>query len=45
VLAGRLQRIAADSKFIFDHLTMLFETETFDMDHLVPWLLEIVQPG
>ena len=39
------QRIVADSAALFDHMTMLFETGTFDMDHLVPWLQEIVHSG
>jgi death-on-curing protein len=39
--------ITADSKTIYEHMIQLFETRSFDMDHLVPWLEEIVRatPG
>jgi len=36
--------INADSKAINDHMMELFEARTFDMEHLVPWLQEIVEP-
>ncbi len=36
--------ITADSKAIYDHMMELFEARTFDMEHLVPWLQEIVEP-
>lgn len=36
--------ITADSKAIYDHMLRLFEKKTFDMEHLVPWLQEIVRP-
>jgi death-on-curing protein len=36
--------ITADSKAIYDHVIKLFEERTFDMEHLVPWLQEIVRP-
>ena len=36
--------ITADSKAIYDYIIKLFEERTFDMDHLVPWLQEILQP-
>jgi death on curing protein len=35
--------ITADSKAIYDHMMKLFEDRTFDMEHLVPWLQEIVR--
>jgi len=38
------RRIVADSPAIFDHMMMLLEAGTLDMDHLVPWLQEIVLP-
>jgi death-on-curing protein len=37
--------IVADSKSIYDYIIKLFEDRTFDMDHLVPWLQEIVRPS
>ena len=37
--------ITADSKSIYDHIIKLFEERTFDMEHLVPWLQQIVRPG
>ncbi|MFL6605053.1 MAG: type II toxin-antitoxin system death-on-curing family toxin [Steroidobacteraceae bacterium] len=36
--------VTADSKAIYDHMMELFEARTFDMEHLVPWLQEIVEP-
>ena len=36
--------ITADSKAIYDHLIKLVEARAFDMEHLVPWLQEIVRP-
>jgi death-on-curing protein len=36
--------ITADSKAIYDYIIKLFDDRTFDMDHLVPWLREIVRP-
>lgn len=36
--------ITADSKAIYDYIIKLFDDRTFDMDHLVPWLQEIVRP-
>jgi len=36
--------ITADSKTIYHYIIMLFEQRTFDMEHLVPWLQEIVEP-
>jgi fido (protein-threonine AMPylation protein) len=36
--------IAADSKAIYDYIIKLFEERAFDMEHLVPWLQEIVRP-
>ena len=38
------QTIAADSKSIYDHMIELFEERRFDMEHLAPWLQEIVRP-
>jgi death-on-curing protein len=35
--------ITADSKAIYDYIIRLFEERTFDMEHLVPWLQEIVR--
>lgn len=37
-------RITESSKVIHNHMIKLLETRTFDMEHLVPWLQEIVQP-
>jgi death-on-curing protein len=37
-------QIAAGSKEIHDHIIGLLEAHTFDMAHLLPWLLEIVRP-
>src|SRR5580658_401852 len=36
--------ITADSKTIYDHMIRLFEARSFDMEHLMPWLQEIVRP-
>ncbi len=36
--------ITPDSKAIYDFMIRLFEARTFDMEHLVPWFQEIVQP-
>ena len=36
--------IAADSKAIFDRMMQFFEAHAFDMEHLVPWLQEMVEP-
>jgi death-on-curing protein len=36
--------IAADSKPIFDRMMQFFEAHAFDMEHLVPWLQEMVEP-
>jgi death-on-curing protein len=34
--------INADSNAIYDYLMKLFEERSFDMEHLVPWLQDIV---
>jgi death-on-curing protein len=36
--------ITADSGAIYDYMMRLFEQRTFDMEHLVPWLEEVVKP-
>ena len=36
--------IIADSKTIYEHVIQLFEARSADMEHLVPWLQEIVRP-
>jgi len=36
--------ITADSKAIYHHMIKLVEARAFDMEHLVPWLQEIVRP-
>ena len=36
--------ITADSKAIYDHMIKLVEARAFHMEHLVPWLQEIVRP-
>jgi len=36
--------ITADSIVIYDFIMKLFKENTFDMDHLVPWLQESVEP-
>jgi len=35
--------IVADSKAIYGYMLKLFEEQIFDMEHLVPWLQEIVE--
>jgi death-on-curing protein len=37
-------RINANSKEIHDHVIKLFDDQSFDMEHLIPWLREIVRP-
>lgn len=34
--------LTADSKTIYDSLIQFFNSDTFDMEHLVPWLQTIV---
>jgi len=34
--------ITANSRAVYDHFIKLLEQGTFDMEHLVPWLREIV---
>jgi death on curing protein len=36
-------RVTADSADIYDHMVNLFETHSFDMQRLVPWLQKIVE--
>jgi death-on-curing protein len=36
--------LTADSTAIYDKVMMLFESRSFDMQHLVPWLQGIVEP-
>ena len=36
--------ITADSASIYRRMIKLIETRTFDMEHLVPWLGQIVEP-
>jgi death on curing protein len=36
--------INADSNAIYDYIMKLFAERTFDMEHLVPWLQEIIRP-
>lgn len=36
--------ITADSIAIYDFIMKLFKESTFDMDHLVPWLQETIEP-
>ena len=36
--------ITAESNTIHDHMIQLFEARSFDMEHLVPWVQEIVRP-
>jgi death on curing protein len=36
-------RIAADSRTIFATLMQFFADQTFDMEHLVPWLESVVE--
>jgi len=35
--------ISAESKSIYDHIVGLLESRSFNMEHLVPWLHEIVR--
>jgi len=35
--------ITAESTAIYDSMMKLFEQRTFDMEHLVPWMREIVE--
>ena len=35
--------ITADSKSIYDHMMLLFANHSFDMEHLAPWIREIVE--
>lgn len=35
--------ISADSKSIYDHIIGFLESQSFNMEHLVPWLRQIVQ--
>jgi death-on-curing protein len=37
--------IRADSGALYRHMMSLFEQRTFDMEHLVPWLQQIVVPS
>jgi death-on-curing protein len=34
--------ITADSVSIYRHMLQRFDTHSFDMEHLVPWLQEVV---
>jgi death-on-curing protein len=36
-------KITADSVDIYNHMLNLFETHSFDLEHLVPWLQKIVE--
>ena len=36
--------ITESSKAIYDYMMALFDEKTFDMEHLVPWLQNIVKP-
>ena len=36
--------ITADSKSIYDYIIKRFADRAFDLEHLVPWLQEIVRP-
>jgi death-on-curing protein len=38
------QEITGDSEMLHKHLMKLFAEQTFDMEHLVPWLQSIVRP-
>lgn len=38
-------RMTADSQSIFATMMKLFADQTFDLDHLVPWLEGIVEPA
>jgi death-on-curing protein len=35
--------ITAESTAIYDSMMKLFEQRTFDLEHLVPWMQEIVE--
>jgi len=35
--------LTANSDSIYDFMMQLFEQQTFDMEHLVPWLQGIVE--
>jgi death on curing protein len=37
--------INANSNEVYDYLSKLFDDQTFDMAHLIPWLREIVRPS
>ncbi|MGC1457033.1 MAG: type II toxin-antitoxin system death-on-curing family toxin [Steroidobacteraceae bacterium] len=37
--------INADSQSIYGHMIKLLEDQSFDMEHLVPWLQQIVRPS
>jgi len=37
--------ISANSKAVYDRFITLLEQRSFDMEHLVPWLEEIVKPN
>lgn len=37
-------QITVDSQAIFSTLMKFFDDQTFDLDHLVPWLESIVEP-
>ena len=36
--------ITAQSKAIYQHVIKLLEAHAFDMEHVVPWLQEVVRP-
>ena len=36
--------ITADSMELYSHMLKFFEVHSFDMEHLVPWLQQIVEP-
>ena len=36
--------ITADSKSIYDYMLKLFAEQAFDMEHLLPWLQDVVRP-
>jgi death-on-curing protein len=38
------QTITADSQSIYDYMIKLIEEHAFNMEHLVPWLQQIVRP-
>lgn len=37
-------RITANSSSIYERMMKLFDDQTFDMEHLVPWLESITEP-